>query len=59
MKVGDMVIPDFPEHRADWRAGWPDNMTGVVIEVTKWGSLIVMSPYRTEEVTIEYLVALV
>ena len=59
MRVGDMVLPDFPSHRDDWRADWPDNMTGVIIEKTEWGTYVIMTPHRSEEVNIEYLVALV
>jgi len=59
MKVGDMVLPDFPEHRADWRGDWPDDMTGVIVEETKWGTYVIMTPLRAEEVNIEYLVAIV
>ena len=40
MKVGDMVLPDFPTHRKDWREDWPDDMTGVIIEKTKWGERV-------------------
>ena len=59
MKVGDMVFPDFPVHRDDWRAEWPDHMTGVIIEETKWNTYVVLTPFRTEEVNIEYLVAVI
>lgn len=59
MRVGDMVLPDFPEHRADWRGVWPDDMSGVIIEKTKWGTYVVMTPNRVEEVNIEYLVEVV
>jgi hypothetical protein len=59
VKVGDMVLPDFPEHRADWQEGWPSDVTGVIIEKTKWNTYIVMTSLRSEEVNIEYLVVLV
>ena len=59
MKVGDMVLPDFPDHRKDWRSEWPDHMTGVIIEKTKWGTYVVMTPLRSEEVNIEYLVEVI
>ena len=59
MKVRDMVLPDFPGHRKDWRRDWPDNMTGVIIEETKWGTYVVMTPLRSEEVNIEYLVEVI
>jgi len=54
-----MVLPDFPEHRADWQEGWPSDVTGVIIEKTKWNTYIVMTSLRSEEVNIEYLVVLV
>jgi hypothetical protein len=59
MKVGDIVLPDFPEHRNDWRQGWPDDLPGVILEVTPYDTFIVMTPLRAEEVNIEYLVELV
>lgn len=59
MKVGKTVLPDFPEHRDDWRTDWPDSMIGVIIEETKWNTFIVMTPLRAEEVNIEYLVEVV
>lgn len=59
MNVGDMVLPDFPEHRSDWRAEWPAHMTGVIVEETKWSTYVIMTPLRAEEVNIEYLVAVV
>jgi len=59
MKVGDMVLPDFPAHRNDWREDWPDNMTGVIIEETPWDTYVVMTSLRVEEVNIEYLVEVV
>lgn len=54
-----MVLPDFPSHRSDWRTDWPDDMTGVIIEETKWKTYVVMTPLRSEEVNIEYLVEVV
>lgn len=59
MNVGDMVLPDFPTHRNDWREDWPDNVAGVIIEKTKWDTYVVMTPLRAEEVNIEYLVEIV
>ncbi len=59
MKVGSMVIPDWPANRHDWREDWPENMAGVIIEETKWNTYVVMTPFRAEEVNIEYLVEIV
>ena len=60
MKVGDMVLPDFPTYRKDWREDWPDNTVGVIVEEHFRGKLFtVMTPTRQEEVAIDYLVALV
>ena len=59
MKVGDIVLPDFPEHRVDWRADWPDNMPGVIVEESPWNTFIVMTPLRAEDVNIEYLVKVI
>jgi hypothetical protein len=59
MRVGDMVLPDFPEHRTDWRSDWPDNMLGIIIEETPWDTFIIMTLLRAEDVNIEYLVAAV
>ena len=59
MKVGDMVFPDFPTHRNDWREDWPDDMAGMIIEETGWSTYVVMTPLRSEEVNIEYLVELI
>jgi hypothetical protein len=59
MKVGDLVLPDFPEHRADWRDDWPDDMTGVIVEETKWNTYVVVTSLRTKEVNIEYLVKVI
>ena len=59
MKVGDLVLPDFPVHRNDWRGDWPDDMLGVIIEETPWNTYVVMTPLRAEEVNIEYLVEVI
>lgn len=59
MRVGDLVYPDFPENRLDWRAEWPDNLLGIVVEETKWNTFVIMTELKSEEVNIEYLVALV
>ena len=60
MKVGDMVLPDFPTHRADWREDWPDHTPGVIVEEHFRGKLFtVMTPTRKEEVCIDYLVEVV
>jgi len=59
MRVGDMVLSDFPAHRHDWREDWPDGMPGVIIEETTWGTYVVMTPIRAEEVNIEYLVEVI
>lgn len=59
MKIGSLVLPDFPEHRDDWRHDWPDDIPGVVLEVTPYNTFVVMTPLREEEVNIEYLVALI
>ena len=59
MKVGKMVLPDFPGNRSDWRTDWPDDMPGVIIEETQWNTFVVMTPYRAEEINIEYLVEIV
>jgi hypothetical protein len=59
MKVGDLVLPDFPLHRDDWRSEWPDNMSGVIVEETKWETYVIMTPALVQEVSIEYLVALI
>lgn len=60
MKVGDLVLPDFPSHRKDWREDWPDNTPGVIIEEHFKGKLFtVMTPMRQEEVAIDYLVEVV
>lgn len=56
MNVGDIVLPNFPEHRDDWRDDWPDNMTGMIIEKTMWNTYVVMTPFRAEEVPMEYLI---
>ena len=60
MKVGDMVYPDFPEHRSDWRADWPDNTMGIIVEEHFRGKLFtVMTPVRQEEISVEYLVEVI
>ena len=60
MKVGSMVLPDFPEHRHDWRELWPDDTIGVVIEEHFRGkTFTVMTPTHIEEVAIDYLVEVV
>ena len=59
MKVGDIVLPDFPAHRADWRSGWPDTVAGVIIEETAWNTFVVMTPLRAEEVNSEYIVVVI
>ena len=60
MKVGDMVLPDFPAHRSDWREDWPDNTVGVIVEEHFRGKVFtVMTPGRLEEVAIDYLVEFV
>ena len=59
MKVGDIVLPDFPEHRVDWRSDWPDHIPGVIIEESPWDTFTVMTPLRAEDVSIEYLVQVV
>ena len=60
MQVGDMVLPDFPAHREDWREDWPDNMVGVIIEEHFRGKLFtIMTPAYYEEVAIDYLVKVV
>lgn len=60
MRVGDMVLPDFPDHRHDWREDWPDHVVGVIIEEHFRGKLFtVMTPSCLEEVAIDYLVEVV
>tara|TARA_B100000029_G_scaffold400211_1_gene399070 strand:- start:26 stop:208 length:183 start_codon:yes stop_codon:yes gene_type:complete len=60
MKVGDMVLPDFPPHRDDWRADWPDNTVGIIVEEHFRGKLFtVMTPMYQEEICIDYLVEIV
>jgi hypothetical protein len=60
MKVGDMVLPDFPENRYDWREDWPDNEVGVIIEEHFRGTLfVIMVAGGQEEVNIDYLVEVV
>ena len=60
MKVGDMVYPDFPEHRSDWRTDWPDNTMGIIVEEHFRGKLFtVMTPVRQEEISVEYLVEVI
>ena len=60
MQVGDLVLPDFPPHREDWREDWPDNTPGVIVEEHFRGKLFtVMTPMCQEEVAIDYLVEVV
>ena len=60
MKVGDLVLPDFPTYRTDWRDDWPDLTPGVIVEEHFRGKLFtVMTPARVEEVSIEYLVQVI
>ena len=60
MKVGSMVLPDFPEHRQDWRTDWPDSTVGVIVEEHFRGKVYtVMTPSHLEEVSIDYLVEIV
>ena len=55
-----MVLPDFPDHRHDWREDWPDDVVGVIIEEHFRGKLFtVMTPSCLEEVAIDYLVEVV
>ncbi len=57
MKVGDMVLPDFPEHRHDWREDWPDDQIGIIVKEDLRGTLfVIMTPTYLEEVNIDYLV---
>ena len=60
MKVGDMVFPDFPPHRDDWRKDWPDKTVGIIIEEHFRGKLFtIMTPTHKEEVCIDYLVEII
>jgi hypothetical protein len=59
MKVGDLVLPDFPENRSDWRNHWPAGFPGVIIHEHDRGCYTVMTPFRTEDINIEYLVKIV
>lgn len=60
MKAGDLVFPDFPLNRFDWREKWPDDTVGIVVEEHFRGKLFtVMTPGHLEEVTIDYLVEVV
>ena len=60
MKVGSMVLPDFPPHRLDWREDWPDCTMGIIIEEHFRGKLFtVMTPNCLEEVSVDYLVEVV
>ena len=56
MKVGDLVFPDFPENRVDWRGDWPDDLPGMIIQEHAGGCYAVMTSFRTKDVNIEYLV---
>ena len=59
MKVGDLVLPDFPSHRLDWRSDWPDDMIGIIVEEPVRHCYKVMTPVQQEDVNIEYLVKVV
>ena len=60
MKVGSMVLPDFPANRYDWREDWPDDTPGVIIEEHFRGKVFtVMTPMRQEEIAIDYLVEVI
>ena len=43
MKVGSMVLQDFPEHRHDWREDWPDNFPGIILEENEFSTYTVMA----------------
>ena len=60
MRVGSMVLPDFPENRNDWREDWPDNTIGVIVEEHFRGKVFtIMTPSHLEEVAIDYLVEII
>jgi len=59
MRPGDLVYPDFPENRLDWREEWPDNSPGIIIEETRYDIFVIMTSCKTKEVCGEYLVVLV
>lgn len=59
MKVGSMVLPDFPTNRKDWRADWPDGSPGIVLEEHEFNVYTIMAGTWVEEVNIEYLVEIV
>ena len=60
MKVGSMVLQDFPENRHDWREDWPDNIVGIIVEEHFRGKVFtILTPSRCEEVAIDYLVEVV
>ena len=59
MKVGDLVLPDFPPNRTDWRSDWPDNVPGIVVCDQGFGVYTVMTSDYMQEVNICYLVEIV
>ena len=59
MKIGDIVLPDYPGYRLDWRSDWPDYMLGIIVEEIKCNTFIIMSPLGFKEVNLEYLVVII
>ena len=59
MQTGDLVLPDWPANRDDWREDWPDDIAGIVLQEHEFNTYTIMAGSWIEEVNIEYLVEIV
>ena len=60
MKVGDIVLFDFPGHRYEWSRDYPDDSIGLIVGEDEHECFEVMTQKNgVEEIHGHYLVALV